>query len=435
MKNEDYRPWKNMVLLLIPFSAICVILERAFWELIPHFSWSFTKISILFLLWTLLLFRKAKPCLETVLLFAFTAWMAISRIILGSYMNIFDNDVTCAYMVFCFFLIGVSLKKQDARRLLKIFTILLGVLLSILSICGLILIFTKLDAISFFSATISITVTGEEQTQFIQFATHRNESACWFMIELFLLLIQRKKEARRILKLLSDFGIVLMFAGIVMQRSRNVQVSTIIGVFLLICTRIPGWKKEHKLAKRLIPLGAVAALGGGVFSLRYIFTSGKFQNLIDKRDFLKDAMTFTGRTKIWAMCLTTSFSCGKYFFLGQLGSEVIQNIADYTGFYWKYNHIHNSLLQMFALCGFPGLLLIAVFYIKLLIASVRCLIADTTWELKILSVSLICFMIYGLLEPLLSVNTLFSSITFAMIAGIFTNLRREESVDSIPFKS
>ena len=280
------------------------------------------------------------------------------------------------------------------------------------------------------------------------------------MVALFLAMVQLLTTPRKWLKCLLGAFAVLMYAAIAMQHCRSVCVAASVGLGLLsilpVKDRIPFRRRAVRAACMGIAAAAVMLLAYKGFGLcnavvdcialppavsqsspepagelpeaprqpaeavpeSPVQQEAPETGVSDNRNFLRDLMTLTMRTEIWAASIRTTLKSPASLFLGQPEGEIVENLQKFGGLSREVAHTHNTFLQLLSLSGLVGLGIMAAFVCLQLFSAVRIFLGNQQPAGKILAVLLACLLLYGMLEPLFSYETLFSSVCFMLTAGI-----------------
>ena len=203
------------------------------------------------------------------LLSAYFIWLLFTRILLGDLTVSLRGELCCAAGMCAACKISSSLDANGQRRLLNCYTAVVVGILSVWAVCGLLVVSADIGEIALFDMTIHLRDELQKTgiLRFLEFFTvHRNESAAWFMIGLWLTAAQwtQHKELRwRIL--LTCVGI-LMYLMIALQHCRSVYVVTSIGFGMLAVLLL---KDRLRNRKRYIPISVIVI--AAMFSMLFVY--------------------------------------------------------------------------------------------------------------------------------------------------------------------
>lgn len=420
--------------------------------------------------------RKAAFYLPVVYFF----WLVASRLLMDCLIVRTHGEVYCAAAMCCAFYVPQLLDERWRKRLFNWFCGILFVLLAFWSIPGMLVVTNVVAQVPFGDEAIRIAEEAQDTgvlRSLSFFSVHRNTSAAWLMVALFLAMVQLLTTPRKWLKCLLGAFAVLMYAAIAMQHCRSVCVAASVGLGLLsilpVKDRIPFRRRAVRAACVGIAAAAVMLLAYKGFGLCNAVVdcialppavsqsspepAGELPEaprqpaeavpespvqqeapaeqpavpeipagqpaapetgVSDNRNFLRDLMTLTMRTEIWAASIRTTLKSPASLFLGQPEGEIVENLQKFGGLSREVAHTHNTFLQLLSLSGLVGLGIMAAFVCLQLFSAVRIFLGNQQPAGKILAVLLACLLLYGMLEPLFSYDTLFSSVCFMLTAGI-----------------
>ena len=149
--------------------------------------------------------------------------------------------------------------------------------------------------------------------------------------------------------------------------------------------------------------------------------------IIDKRDTLRDATTFTIRVNIWKALLRCIRETPQIGLLGQPEKTMMKGVRKYT--FRSLAHLHNILFQQLGLAGFPGMLLYILWLLSMAKDMIICFFVRKDRESrapKVLCAILLSLLAYGVFEPLMSFRQPVSSMMFCLIAGLLAHISVRE---------
>ena len=436
---------------------------------------------VCFSLLGLILASAPKMSRRTGILFlaGYWVWLIIARAADHVLAESLPYEIFRASAMCCVFYLTCTLEEGGRGRLMTWFCAVAFPLFAAMMILGILVALNVIPEFRIGSQAIVIDLE-PQNTGVLRslrfFGVHRNGSASWFMVMLWLTAAQLVRTNRKWLRaVLAVFGGMLYFT-MAMQHCRSVYVSTSVGAgllaFLLVKDRLPRGKR----AVRLLCTGAVVLAvmfgcykGFGLCNRAAGYLTNptpayppvtllvtpededeeevelpeqeteetveclpqtetpppepapaalaQDAGVSDNRNFFRDLLTLTMRTEIWVAALRTAFARKKFIVLGQLSCNIPENLQYYAGIQRSVSHTHNILLQVLTLGGLIGLILMTAFLFLQLRNAARIYLGKTApAHQKILAIVLITLMIYGIGEPLLDIH--FASLCLMLAAGM-----------------
>ncbi len=400
-----------------------------------------------------------KDSTETVLLFVYTVWVLITRLISGYYKE--GTDLLFVVGMFaCLYSFAVAFRfdYQTRQRVLNTFIVVFATIISITSFLGIMAAITRETVeIKILEFTLQAgTIKGGR----LHIAdSHPNIGSCWAMICMFLLiercfLINKKKW----LKVLLALGIFVNYVAIALTNCRTIylQVSVCLALFIYILITD---RKRIMLRKQrflvllacgiiIVPLAynsfdwsikavsrisdavytesveiaeetSVVSPKTGLMTLGYNNINASVQTG-DVRPVFGNNSTLTIRIRIWESALGTIKTNPSVLLFGESKAEftdISNKLIEYP-----VKHYHNMFLNVLMLTGLPGLLIVLVFLYCLIKKIVLVVSSDTdtvTTAEKVLALPLIGLIGFGAtFEVLLFTETDIRAFTFFFVAGV-----------------
>lgn len=421
-------------------------------------------IVLLLILCALKLRRGMPP--EFWLLAAYSAWVLLTRVINRDY-TLYGSlyfSAVCASV----FAAGCYLPPQQRRRLLDLFSGIIGAYLFLISILGLLVWFGGNDAFPTIARFISKNPFSRiKDISF--FNSAHNMSAAWFMVSFFLSAYQwticedRRWRAPLLLHM------VIMWIMIALLHCRSIQVASCIGIGMLCVLFILPRIRKKKSYLQIAVVILTAGLGvlvcfkamnvcGDLFVKGMTISQSEWDSYYaeqaeqekrlaeagiakssetttpnvtqdsDSRSFLHDALTLTERTKIWEASLRLVRDDPHAALFGQAEENMMDAVNARGDYREVKQHMHNLVLQALVLTGIPGALILLAFVCLQLVRMVRAYF-DTTGRVlqadKVLLILPATLLVYGMAEVLLNRLVGFASLSFLLAGGIFTEFERE----------
>ena len=429
-----------------------------------------------FSLLSLVLARLPKNSGRTgaLLLAVYWIWLMIARLLAGCLSDTLPNEITRAGALCAVFYLTRSLDARGRSRLSAWFCGVFFPVMAVLSVLGFLVSLNFVTQIRIGDEYISIALE-PQSTGVLRSLTllglHRNASSSWFMIALWLAVAQFLRTPKKWLRVLLALFAAMMYMTMAMQHCRSIYVSFSVGVglltLLLAKDRLPIQKKAAKTLCVLLLAAATTFVSYKGFGLCNTVaaqltrpaaqetldaaqpaeeapqapaeetapaeTSAETPaeapaelpaeepatevGVADNRNFFRDLLTLTARTEIWAACLRVVLRRKKFLLLGQPVDMITMNMLYYGDMDRVVGHTHNALLQVLALGGIVGLIIMLAFLFLQLRSALRIYRAkEQPLFQKIYPILLASLLIYSIGEPLFDVS--FTSLAFMLISGM-----------------
>ena len=420
-----------------------------------------------FSLLSLVLARLPKNSGRTgaLLLAVYWIWLMIARLLAGCLSDTLPNEITRAAALCAVFYLTRSLDARGRSRLSAWFCGVFFPVMAVLSVLGFLVSLNFVTQIRIGDEYISIALepqsTGVLRSLSL-LGLHRNASSSWFMIALWLAVAQFLRTPKKWLRVLLTLFAAMMYMTMAMQHCRSIYVSFSVGVGLLTLLLAKD-RFQKKALKTLCVLLLAAATtfvsykGFGLCNtLAAQWTRPAAQETLDEaqpaeeapqapvlseetapaetsaeapaeepatevgvadnRNFFRDLLTLTARTEIWAACLRVVLRRKKFLLLGQSVDMITMNMLYYGDIDWVVGHTHNALLQVLALSGIVGLVIMLAFLFLQLRSAIRIYRGKQPLSQKIYPILLASLLVYSIGEPLFDVS--FTSLAFMLISGM-----------------
>lgn len=234
------------------------------WERMQDFREAHTLAIYACLLCVSILFLKKGTSLSRFVSVYFL-WLLVTRILLGDLSDSLRGELRCAAAMCIACKLGSTLDPRGRRTLLNCFTLVVVGIFSLWALYGLRVVLTDVGEIPLYDLTIHLTDELQDTgiLRYLEFfMVHRNESAAWFMICLWLVIAQWFRYQNVLFRLMLTGVGILMYLMIALQHCRSVYVVTAIGfgmlAVLLLKDRLPNWKCCTRLA--VIAIAALASM-------------------------------------------------------------------------------------------------------------------------------------------------------------------------------
>lgn len=464
MRIQDGKAVKRTVCEL-PAVLVCVMLLLG--NLIIHMlqwesRYAYTNVYML-VTFTALVFLCVKyfkrQSLVAWLLLLFFVWQLITRLIVGDFNLTIRKDIFCIAEMYVVFQLSSVMNERQKKISFDLYSLISLCILALWALCALAVVLTDIKEIPLFDQTIYIEenfwATGKER-QPIFFLINRNISAAWFMIGLWMVVVQWIRHPNSFLRLiLAGFGL-LMYLVISMQHCRSVNVANAISfgmlLILLLKDRVTEPRRYLKLAgillaallTTLVIYKSYAACNRVIEKITwfqsepyvYVEPENLTQNntaaqtdeqtgsttevtaLVDDRSFFKDLLTMSNRIALWADTLETMWKNPTFFLLGQRDADYGRNLQEFSSMKKWQAHAHNTLVQALAIYGVPGFLLMLGIVVLLIVKSIRLYFSNAELTKKLMAIFVLCLLTDGIMEPLFSYHLEFSSAACMFFAGL-----------------
>lgn len=372
------------------------------------------------------------------------AWLPISRLLLGAPALFVEGSAYWALLFACFFHAPGLLRPRARERLASLVALGAACVLLLWALLGIPTALTGRSVLGVAGVSVSVEYTPAPLTTLSLFGVHRNLAAAAYVLGTGLLL-HRRAGGRPLWRALWALLLPLSFCMLSLLHSRSCQLAFALLLALPLtrrAARLPRWPQgKAGTAASLCLAAACAALlyaaqgwaGDGLMAatrelrepaaassapeaapLRAALAA-KEAGGADPRNALRDALTLTGRTEVWAAGLATLRDEPRAALLGLPEREMMARVnARLTV---PRHHMHNLLFQQLMTAGVPGLALYALFLLFLL-RRMRPGLLGGTDAAAALTATLAAGLVYGVFEPLLSMNAPLPSLLFAFAAGL-----------------
>lgn len=416
-----------------------------------------TLVTLLFIGMTVVslrLLRKNRPA-ELRLLLQNACWIILSRLLLEKLNFAVDSENYWAVLYFCFFGVGIALKKGQRNVFLTVLTVI---------VCGTLLVWAAAAVLTVMRGVplnglkrLSDGIQLKREITILSvsfFNIHRNMTGIWFLMPICLMLYQCVRHRHWGWYVAAGVTIPLWYAAIALQHSRSTYLASAICLALLMGRLAMRLIRKRSRAAGIIAAVVVTAgftvlLYQGFFGCSDLIARGSREpqpeliytgadaagvtetesadtSVHDSRSLATDARTLTGRTSIWKAILPLLKS-KRQLVLGRPASVMMEAISEQLG--WKVWHMHNTLLQQLLMAGVPGFLLYLLLLLSLAVRIVKCYFRKDGCgreETLVLGIALTGAMIYGMVEPLLCGNIRFMPPMFCLLAGCFVGELSDE---------
>lgn len=415
-----------------------------------------TQITTVVLAVMYLMLRRQKTIAEEKILGLWLLWTILSRLILGDLAVGIRGSVLWLTRGLFVFALGSVLDEQGRKTLLKWVTALIGGILFFWSACGLMVVLTDYDYLPLVHKNISMFLevkNGFHVRHLSFYNLHRNGTAPWFMIGLWLMVYQWMACEKKLWRIPIGISAAMFYLIVVLQHCRSIYVATAGGAAMLALLVLMPEKGQKNALRRWAAacLAAVVCLGivyksfsvcdsavtrvSQTTSRIYAQLRGweqkeqetkeeKEETTGDSRDLVHDLKTMTGRKSIWRGIYRTRKAEPMLLVTGQQEKEILPYLVKYGDLHYETAHTHNMFMEALTQTGVAGLLLCLAFTVLTVLRMVRMFFRRENRVLCALTVPLAGLLVYGMLEPMLSVNAAFASLCFALMSGV---LAGEES--------
>ena len=422
-----------------------------------------------------LLHAKRSVRLGGWLLLCNALWVLLSRLCLGVSVRQMIFSSRWYFLFFCCFGCCAMTDREQRRKIGSILTALLGGLLLIWGLVGLWAAWTGVYVQNevFFNSGIGMYLeSSNPPLVYLRLLdTHRNTTAFYYVMGIGLMLWQRSRSEKRIWRWAAGICVPVYVLILALQHSRS---SWVAGGMVLALSM--GFAVQKRLAHRWVrnlALIAVAMAGTVVIFACFNPLSNTFARLaqtaqsaaqarlpefsetvaepgddvpalpeaeenlqaedaaeediqvlppsqelaVDDRNTLEDVKTLTLRTGIWQALFTAMEEKHVIALLGQSemdGMEIINAQLPYPVY-----HMHNMFFQQLNFFGMPSFLLCIAFVAWIAWGILRTMLLDPCSPQEPLGAVCGAAMLYGMVEPMMSRFTPFSSVAFMLLCGCF----------------
>ena len=221
-------------------------------------------------------------------------------------------------------------------------------------------------------------------------------------------------------------SMLLMYIAIALQRSRTVWIAFAVAVGLLAasCLLALPWKSLPKYLFMAATAVAYAFLAYKSFSVvNDVFSA--FHKVPSLAGYLENRKTVASRSRIWMAEIRFLMENPKALLFGQPRGAIVENMYRFYNGYIP--HLHNGFMQVVAMYGLPGLVLLCSFLFALARKALRVYFTKEMAPERILTLLLIGIVLDGLMEPVFTAWVGLSTAVFMLAAGWMTRACAERS--------
>lgn len=447
------------------YTLLCVLV-LAYYPLSNMTDWD-SRGNYIFILQALALVMALMYCLtvhkmqppECHILAVFFIWTFLTRAILGDLSDGLRGTILYSACACCFWGVGSLLDSQERQRLLNIVTAVVCGILFLWSVFGMLILLTGIGYLPIIHKNIALEIDqihGSTVRYLTFYGLHRNDTAPWFMVALWLMAYQWLNCKKKLWRIPIGIAAVLFYVCIAVQHCRSVLFAVAGGFAMLAFMAAMDRSKKQNIPVRfgIAVLAAVLALGISYkgfsvsetvlnrtsdftsriyadlrgYELPHAADSSAEDSVSDNRNTLNDLKSMTGRKTIWNAILKTRKQDLSLAMLGYPEEHIIQHLIDSGAMKHVHTHTHNTLFQVLAVQGVPGLLMYLVFLCMLAWRMLRLFFSGTCpLAAKSLTVPIATLVVYGVTEPLLSPLSALPSLLFLLIGGIAAEYLKEDT--------
>ena len=481
--------WRKWHIVSV-FFLFCVIMVRPpiryRWE--TMFS-LYGQVLVLGIIALFLFYRGLRNRAEVNILFAYAAWLLITRWLNGDFFVWYDASILVSRLLCPVVLaVGLMMDAQGRRRFLNLLFAAIGIYFSVIAFFSLAACLTGSVIRLSNEAVFGLETYGQPgHINYIECCgAHRNIVACWFYIALNAMLYLFFSCRNKLWRIPTGFAIVLFYIGITLCFCRSICIATAgsaaLLAILLAFRHLPLkrlWQKAGVIvlcAALVIPLfyksydltaGMMSRVSSVIISSTSSSTdsspdtasphsslsepsasdakvgavTAQGMDFSDPRDVLTNT-TLTGRTDIWKAGFSALQADPIRLLRGSLQEEIVSYVRTFLP--WDFGHMHNSYLEVLMLTGVIGLFLVVVFSLLLLVRMLHLFFTDDAkarFADKLLVIPLAGMFVYSTVEvtffvylqeaPLSTeVREMFFFLTAGMVLGIsydiLPSLRRKK---------
>lgn len=459
LKNKNGRLLVSWI--MVPLVALIVLRDLLVSNTDYFLPMLILEIFSLGQLWIVYRHRKNRTTMEK-LLICYAAWALLTRFLLRD----FSTSVIPEVLIICEMCVAFyAMCSMESKKASCVFTLVTAILCAILTIGAMCAVFILLSDISEIRVlnNISIHIVTEKVIttsgdlgilQFVEFYPfNRNETAAWMMIGLWLLAYQWATCKQKLWRIPISYSMLLMYISVALQTSRTVNICVgftigllaasallklhwkkipayiLMAVTVILCTFVV-YKSFSMVSNGLVKISAAIhetntvtdmspqeTMDDDISEIADSVATTEELVLTDQRDFLSDLTTLTYRTKIWESEIDALVNHPLFLVFGQREADVAN--------YLPAPHTHNGFLQVLAMYGVPGVILLGAFLVLLLKKMLRVYFGNYQISVKILTLPLFGLFIDSVMEPIFTAYIGLATICFMLIAG---KLCREDTV-------
>ena len=419
---------RNVVILLTALVVLrSLINNMVSLSPMPALYSTFAEILLVVLLWALCPHGGRRTKMEWLLL-CYAGWGILTRFLLKDLELIYSVrlEVLMLFEICVAFFTTHDVDRKTASRIVSLVTAILCAILTVWAICGMAVVMTDITELRVLG------LVAEVRKRYVVFSpVSRNETSVWFMVGLWLLAYQWTVCKRKLWRIPMAFSMLLQYFLIALQRSRTMYIAVAISVGLLAASRLLelGWKKLPKYL-----LMAVTAAACAFVVYKSFFVINDFFAVVFKmpslQGYLQNRKTVMSRSEIWKGEIQFLMDNPRVLLFGQPKGTISENMLRYyTGKGTSIPHLHNGFLQVLAMYGLPGLVLLCSFLFVLARKVLRVHFAKGMTDERILSAILIGLVIDSLMEPVFTAWMGLSTSMFMLVAGWLTRENAGEDSD------
>ena len=390
---------------------------------------TFAEILLVGLLWFFCPHGRQRTKMEWLLL-VYAGWGILTRFLLQDLELIYSVrlEVLMLFEICAAFFVMHDADHKTASKIFTIITAILCAILTVWSVCGLVVSLTNVEKITLPLVTVEI----HPVEKCLSISPHnRNETAVWFMIGLWLLAYQWTVCKRKLWRIPMAVSMLLMYIAIALQRSRTVWIAFAVAVGLLAASWLLAlpWKSLPKYLFMAATAVAYAFLAYKSFSVvNDVFSAIHKAPSLD--GYLENRKTVASRSRIWMAEIRFLMENPKALLFGQPRGAIVENMYRfYNGREKSIPHLHNGFMQVVAMYGLPGLVLLCSFLFALARKALRVYFTKEMAPERILTLLLIGIVFDGLMEPVFTAWVGLSTAVFMLAAGWMTRACAERSTN------
>lgn len=470
LKTHQERTWAKIHVACCLFFILFYVYNP-----VNKYLWETARTTYVLLMIPLLVgfyyfFRRLRDGIEQKLVAAYAVWFFITRLLLGDFWlrQNMEFDVVCELAVSSVILpVGKLLDGEGRRKVLNWLSLGLSIYFFPLGIIGLYAFFARK---MIYNPMTGATVAAVTQTSGFDRLNitdlNPNISAFLYFLMFFLMVYQFFCCRKKLWRIPAAVSAVVYYLLMVVTFSRNVMITFSVCLAMLVILPVlkaltgrKKWLQALAVALVLVivvPLGVMSFDATADLSSKIISANIAGQSTVaaptaalespalglsplsagaaapaasptvaedaftDDRDLGEDLMNLAGRDQIFKGAVTSVMQEPLRLLRGALYDHVL----DITNKSLKHPHYHyhNYLLQVFGLTGLPGLVLVLVFSVLVAIRMIQVYFsADPRLGLpvKILTIILTGYFLYGMAEIPMFGFTDARSYPFFLLAGIF----------------
>ena len=450
--KPDYtRVYAAAVFLLLLYFMLRYLRDGLWYSVYSVYYLYLTPILVAFSLY----FKRLRGPAEVKLLFLYCLWVYVTRLLNGDYFLTYDAGVLLDLCVDCVFLTAcVGLRAGDRRRFLDVMSFVVAGYYTLLALVGLYGVLLKRELHIPFSWESLVEFEGDMSRLSI-FGVHPNICGLWFAISFFLLLYLFLRNRNLIWRIAAALAAVVNYFAVAMTFSRNTELAFSGGSALLIALAVMKLRGCKKLSSKLLTTFVTVCIALPLIYLSFTGATGLVREAskmavsavaqeqteasagsgsadseedtayLDTRGF-----DDSSRIVIFKSLFTTMQREPMRLLRGSLYQDMMS--VAYSVLPVNISHFHNTYLQVLALTGIVGLLIVLAFCVMLAIKVIKLYFSDGPLSLKVLSMIIAISLSYNLLERDLFIITDFRAAVFFVTAGALLAYFRDMEEDREP---